>query len=179
MRIATSTVLLGAASASAATFQQNTQHVLGGGFDRVHEAMRPLAESFSGSLESFEKAFDGLDSKTKALWDEVKLLVPEGAFDHSKWFTKPKPHRKRHDWDHVVKGEEVQKLWVQDTEGESHREIDGRLNSYNLRVKSVDPKKLGVDTVKQYSGYLDDEENDKHLFYCKFDMLFSFISTAH
>jgi len=31
--------------------------------------------------------------------------------------------------------------------------------------KKVDPSKLGVDTVKQYSGYLDDEKNDKHLFY--------------
>jgi cathepsin A (carboxypeptidase C) len=41
------------------------------------------------------------------------------------------------------------------------------LEQYNLRGKKVDPSKLGVDTVKQYSGYLDDEANDKHLFYCK------------
>jgi cathepsin A (carboxypeptidase C) len=27
---------------------------------------------------------------------------------------------------------------------------------------------LGVDKVKQYSGYLDDEEEDKHLFYCEY-----------
>ena len=46
-------------------------------------------------------------------------------------------------------------------------EIDGKLETYNLRAKKVDPSKLGVDTVKQFSGYLDDEENDKHLFYCK------------
>lgn len=47
------------------------------------------------------------------------------------------------------------------------RAIDGKLEAYNLRAKRVDPSKLGVDTVKQYSGYLDDEKNDKHLFYCR------------
>ena len=26
----------------------------------------------------------------------------------------------------------------------------------------------GVDKVKQYSGYLDDDEEDKHLFYCEY-----------
>jgi cathepsin A (carboxypeptidase C) len=36
-----------------------------------------------------------------------------------------------------------------------------------MRVKKVDPAALGVDKVKQYSGYLDDEEEDKHLFYCE------------
>lgn len=169
MRLTTSTVLLGAASAaSAASFQQNAQHVLSGGFSRAQDAMRPFAETFANTRESFEEALKGMDSEAKALWDEIKLLIPEGAFDHSTWFSKPKPHRRRHDWDHVVKGEEVQKLWVQDTAGGNHREIDGRLEDFNLRVKSVDPSKLGIDTVKQYSGYLDDEANDKHLFYCEY-----------
>jgi hypothetical protein len=40
-------------------------------------------------------------------------------------------------------------------------------------VKAVDPSKLGVDPgVKQYSGYLDDNENDKHLFYCMLHLVF-------
>ena len=162
MRIATSTVLLGAASAvSAGSFQQK---VLGGS---VQESLKPLADSFGSTRESFENALKDMPSQAKALWDEIKLLVPEGAFDQSSWFSKPKPHRRRHDWDHVVKGEDLQKLWVQDADGESHRQVDGRLEDFNLRVKSVDPAKLGVDKVKQYSGYLDDEANDKHLFYCK------------
>lgn len=170
MRIATQAVVLGAASvASAASFQQNAQHVLSGGFDRAHDTMRPLAETFANTRESFEAALKGLDAQTKALWDEIKLLVPESAFDHSTWFSKPKPHRRRHDWDHVVKGEDLQNLWVRSSSGDSHREVDGRLEDYNLRVKSVDPSKLGVDSVKQYSGYLDDEANDKHLFYWFFE----------
>ncbi|GAB1320309.1 hypothetical protein MFIFM68171_10519 [Madurella fahalii] len=171
MRIAASTVLLGAASA--ASFQQQAQHVLSDGFGKVQEAMKPFADAFAESaarpIESFEETFGGMSAEAKALWDEIKLLVPDSAFEKPTWFSKPKPHRRRSDWDHVVKGADVQKLWVQDTDGESHREVGGRLEDFNLRVKSVDPSKLGVDSVKQYSGYLDDEANDKHLFYWFFE----------
>lgn len=174
MRIAASTVLLGAASA--ASFQQQAQHVLSGGFGRAQDAMKPLSDAFADAIadaagrpiESLEEAFGGMTAEAKALWDEIKLLVPESAFKTSELFSKPKPHRRRHDWDHVVKGADVQKVWVQGADGESHRQVDGRLENFNLRVKSVDPSKLNVDSVKQYSGYLDDEANDKHLFYCKF-----------
>jgi cathepsin A (carboxypeptidase C) len=165
MRIAASTVLLGAASA--ASFQQ---HVLSDGYGRASDAMKPIMDAFAdkaaNTLESLEDAFGAMSSQEKALWDEIKLLVPNAAFDLPS-LSKPKPHRRRHDWDHVVKGADVQKLWVQDADGESHREVGGRLEDFNLRVKSVDPSKLGVDSVKQFSGYLDDEANDKHLFYCK------------
>ncbi|KAL2260509.1 hypothetical protein VTK26DRAFT_5453 [Humicola hyalothermophila] len=171
MRIAASTVLLGAASA--ASFQQQAQQVLSGGFDRVNEAMKPISDAFadavSGPVESLEEAFGGMTAEAKALWDEIKLLVPDSALKHPTWLSKPKPHRRRTDWDHTVKGADVQKLWVQDADGESHRKVGGRLEDFNLRIKAVDPSKLGVDTVKQYSGYLDDEANDKHLFYWFFE----------
>lgn len=166
MRIAASTALL-VGAASAASFQHDSQHVLGGAYD----AVKPVTESFTSTkpLKSFEQALKGMTSEAKALWDEIKLLVPESAFNTGSWFSTPKPHKRRpdHTWDHVVKGAEVQKLWVQDSKGEKHRKVDGRLEDYNLRAKAVDPSKLGVDKVKQYSGYLDDEANDKHLFYCK------------
>ncbi|KAG7290774.1 hypothetical protein NEMBOFW57_000777 [Staphylotrichum longicolle] len=175
MRIAASTVLLGAASA--ASFQQQAQHVLSGGFGRAQDAMKPLSDAFADAIagaagrpiETLEEAFGGMTAEAKALWDEIKLLVPESAFKTSELFSKPKPHRRRHDWDHVVKGADVQKMWVQGANGESHRQVDGRLENFNLRVKSVDPSKLNVDSVKQYSGYLDDEANDKHLFYWFFE----------
>lgn len=170
MRIAASTVLLGAASA--ASFQQQAQQVLSGGFSDGPDAMRPISDSFADAaghtIENIEEAFSGMTAEAKALWDEIKLLVPESAFKNpSSWLSQPKPHRRRDDWNHVVKGADVQKLWVQGEDGQEHRQVDGRIEDYNLRVKSVDPAKLGVDTVKQFSGYLDDEANDKHLFYCK------------
>ncbi|KAJ4421271.1 hypothetical protein N0V85_000256 [Neurospora sp. IMI 360204] len=171
MRISASTVLLGAASAaSAASFQNQAQHVLADNFHKAHDAIKPVADSFAHTtLESFEEAFNGMNSQVKALWDEIKLLVPENAFDKPTWFSKPKAAKRRKDWDHVVKGADVQKLWVKDADGEKHREVGGQLDNFNLRVKSVDPSKLGVDKVKQYSGYLDDEANDKHLFYWFFE----------
>ncbi|KAB5557927.1 Alpha/Beta hydrolase protein [Coniochaeta sp. 2T2.1] len=168
MRIAASTALL-VGAASAASFQQQSQHVLGGAYD----AVKPVADSFSSNkpLKNFEETLKGMTSEANALWEEIKLLVPDKAFDVGSWFSTPKPHKRRpdHTWDHVVKGAEVQKLWVQDSNGESRRKVDGRLEDYNLRAKTVDPSKLGIDKVKQYSGYLDDEANDKHLFYWFFE----------
>jgi cathepsin A (carboxypeptidase C) len=82
----------------------------------------------------------------------------------------PKPHTRRpdHYWDSITRGVDLQSVWVENADGEKEREIDGKLEPYTLRSRAVDPSKLGVDPgVKQYSGYLDDDENDKHLFYCK------------
>ena len=109
-----------------------------------------------------------MTSEAKAVWDDVANMFPE-AMDKATYFSAPKPNTRKPDstWDYVVKGADVQNVWVNNAQGQKEREIDGKLDTYNLRAKKVDPSKLGVDTVKQYSGYLDDEENDKHLFYCK------------
>lgn len=61
------------------------------------------------------------------------------------------------DWNHVIQGSEVKLA----------KRFGGDLASYALRARKVDPSSLGVDKVKQYSGYLDDDANDKHLFYCE------------
>lgn len=53
------------------------------------------------------------------------------------------------DWDHVVNTAEFP--------------------SHQLRVKQPDPLKLGIDKVKQYSGYLDVDDGDKHFFYWFFE----------
>ena len=108
------------------------------------------------------------------MWDEVAMMFPE-SFNKASFFSPPKPHTRRADdeWDHIMRGEEVQSVWVTNANGEKERDLDGKLHNYNLRTKKVDPSVLGVDTVKQYSGYLDDEEEDKHLFYCKCPLLHS------
>lgn len=157
MRVATSTLLLGATTA---VFAQD-QKVLSGG-------------SIRKPLEHVGEAFGEMPAAAKGLWDEMSLLVP-GFFEKAaNLISHPKPHHRKSDseWDHVVKGADVQGMWVE-TDGTKHRKVDGALESYNLRAKNVDPSALGVDTVKQYSGYLDDEANDKHLFYCRLIRLFS------
>ena len=66
------------------------------------------------------------------------------------------------------KAGDIQSVWVENENGDKERELDGKLEAFDLRTKKVDPASLGVDPgVKQYSGYLDDNENDKHLFYCE------------
>jgi cathepsin A (carboxypeptidase C) len=158
-----SALALGAAS-TASAFQD--QQVLSGG------AKKPVIDSSSSSSESWmaplENLFGEITSEAKGIWDEVSLLMPDAveAFKQQAMRTNPKPATRRPDseWDHIVKGAEVHDLWIND---ESKSEVDSSLKTYNLRAKSVDPSKLGIDTVKQYSGYLDEEEEDKHLFYCE------------
>ena len=165
MRVSTSTLLLGAASAAVA---QHEQQVLGG----LHDTVQPIVDSAQSSVqatfESLEEAFGAIPAEAKGLWQELSLLVPGFMEKAQNMVSRPKAHQRKPDsaWDHVVKGADIQSMWVE-TDGVKHRKVDGSLEAYNLRAKKVDPSSLGVDKVKQYSGYLDDEANDKHLFYCK------------
>lgn len=155
MRFASSTLVLGATSAALAQEQQ----VLGG---------NSFSDSIRKPLDHIGEAFGEMPAAAKGLWDEMSLLVPGFYEKAANLVSYPKAHQRRPDsqWDHVVKGADVQSMWVE-TDGVKHRKVDGSLEAYNLRAKTVDPSELGVDKVKQYSGYLDDEANDKHLFYCK------------
>lgn len=156
MRLSTSALVLGAAS-SAVAFDQK---ILG-------DVKKPAIDL---DLKSWMNFGEEITAEAKAVWEEVSMLAPDAveAFKKQVLGTKPKKANRRPDnhWDHVVKGADVQAIWV-DKNNEKHRKVGGRLDNYNLRAKKVDPSKLGVDKVKQYSGYLDDEEQDKHLFYCK------------
>lgn len=157
-------LLLGAATVAAA---QAEQQVLDGGGRDLPLIVSNAAHDAKSWLT---REFGEMTTEAKALWDEISLLVPDATAVFNKILPpKPKKASRRPDsqWDHVVKGADVQSMWVE-TNGQKHRKVGGRLESYNLRAKKVDPSALGIDTVKQYSGYLDDEANDKHLFYCEY-----------
>ena len=163
MRFAASAVLVGAASASILSPLGGQQHVLG------DAAKKPLssgddAAAASSPFAAFKEAVKGMTVDAEALWEDVKLLIPD-AFEKSTFFSSPKKHTRRPDshWDHIVKGADVPAAFVTTAGGSKSHDS---LEAYNLRVKAVDPSGLGIDKVKQYSGYLDDDENDKHLFYC-------------
>jgi cathepsin A (carboxypeptidase C) len=167
MKLLASTLLLGATSAAIAPQQQILKNPIEAAAP-IKEGLKPVSDSWTTSMHSFSEALKGLTSEAQAAWDEVALHFPE-ALDKASFFSSPKPSNRKPDsaWDYVVKGADIQSVWVENADGEKEREIEGKLEMYNLRAKKVDPSKLGVDTVKQYSGYLDDEENDKHLFYCE------------
>lgn len=164
MRTALSAAAL-VGAASAINLQHDAQQVLGGATEKV----KGVASGWADKVKEYEAAFGSMTSEARALWDEIALLVPN-AYESIPSPPQPKKHVRRPDseWDFVTKGADVQALWTKaSAEEESRRLFGGDLESYKLRTKAVDPSKLGVDTVKQYSGYLDDEANDKHLFYCE------------
>ncbi|KAI1933008.1 carboxypeptidase C [Ophidiomyces ophidiicola] len=106
---------------------------------------------------------DMLDEAGKAHWADVKAALPDAKI--ADFFVKPQEHFRRPDseWNHIVRGSEMDAAFAGRNGAEN-------LNDYSLRVKVVDPKKLGVDpNVKQYSGYLDDNGSGKHLFFWFFE----------
>lgn len=114
-------------------------------------------------VDSVADAIKALPQATRDLWAEVEDMLPR-KLDQISIKSSPKKHTKRprSHWDFHVSGDEVSIM--------DDGKLDDDLAHYKLRGKKVDPSKLGVDPgVKQYSGYLDDEENDKHLFYWFFE----------
>jgi cathepsin A (carboxypeptidase C) len=182
MKLSTSAALaLGAAVSTAFAEQQvlgkgNHQHHL----NRPHIIQEPLDKPSSA-----EDLLSSIGSNVESAWEQVQNVVPDmealaGIKDDVLAALKaanglpPKKATKKPDsqWDYHVSGKDVQSEWVDSqVAGEpKHRAVGGRLENYKLRAKKVDPSVLGVDPdVKQYSGYLDDEENDKHLFYWFFE----------
>jgi len=157
MKVLATSLLLGVAAAAVSPKQQ------------VLQAPQEASSAWAKPLHNLQDALKSLTTEARAVWDEVSLLYPEEMAKAS-FFSAPKKHTRRpdHEWDHIVRGADVQKVWVENAAGKKEREIDGKLDTYDMRVKKVDPSELGVDPgVKQYSGYLDDNENDKHLFYCE------------
>lgn len=160
MKAIAAALLIGAASA-AVPVQQPMQ--------LPNNLAQEAKSAWSDQLANLEDILSTLTTEARAVWDEVALMYPEDMAAAT-FFSTPKKHTRRpdHEWDYHVKGEEVQSIWVNNEKGEKEREVDGKVGTYDLRVKTVDPSVLGVDPgVKQYSGYLDDNENDKHLFYCE------------
>lgn len=167
MKLLSSTLMLGAVSA-ATTQQHILKNPVADHQKPIEYAAKPVSGSSSSPIHDIWESMKDMPADARAIWDEVSLHFPE-AMSKASFISAPKPHTRKPDsaWDYVVKGADIQSVWVENADGEKERAIDGKLESYNLRAKKVDPAKLGVDTVKQYSGYLDDDENDKHLFYCE------------
>lgn len=153
MKVTCLTLFLGVASATIAGQQQVLQ--------------KPL-EVTNAWIESAQDSLDEITNEANSILDDFSDF-----FESSKRLASPKSYIRKpdHAWDYVISGADIQDSCVEYVEDldEEGNDSDGILNSYTLRTKSVDPLKLGIDKVKQYSGYLDDDENDKHLFYWFFE----------
>lgn len=158
-------------AASVAAVPSNQQKPLGDYLpkpERFLDQLKKPLDSSKAAFDELKQTLKGLSAETQQIWEEVSAMYPDD-FNPANLFSQPKPHKKRpdHEWDYIKKGDDLQNMFVTNEQGNKERAIDGHLSQYGLRTKKVDPKSLGVDKVKQYSGYLDDEETDKHLFYCK------------
>lgn len=136
---------------------------------------KPLTASsqstLSPSIAQISEHLDSLggDFTTEAItaWNKIAELYPEdtiSAVQAMLGMGKPKAGVTRKpdsDWDFIVQGDEVVSALGSNIEG--HEKLKGT----KLRIKK--PGNLGVDAgVKQYSGYLDVDDNQKHFFFCKF-----------
>lgn len=100
------------------------------------------------ATDALNVPIDNLSQDVKTLWSEMTLKFPNAVSSLEFW-SKPKPFTKKlNGWDFHVNNE--------------------NLPNHSLRVKKT-PESLGVDKVKQYSGYLDVEDEDKHFFYWFFE----------
>lgn len=120
-------------------FQDNSHSLL----DKAIEALGFDHSEVLGSLSE----------DLKKSWDEIPLRFPQEV-SNLQFVTKPKDPNAiftKKNWDFTVQSEDVE--------------------NYQLRVNKVkDPKILGIDPhVKQYTGYLDVEDEDKHFFYWFFE----------
>lgn len=156
MKLSQSLALLGATAALAAK-----QYPL-----QFLDDLAQIAEdAFSTHFHKLQQAYGDLTEEAQTAWEDVAKMFPEDmARVKSSLLSKPKKHTRRpdHKWDHIVRGKDI-------VVAESEETAKDKLHTYDLRVKKVDPSALQVDPgVKQYSGYLDDNEEDKHLFYCEY-----------
>lgn len=158
MRLLPAALLVGAASAAAPPVQQILQA----------PEKSTSTDSWSKPLHNLQEHLKSFTDDARKLWDEAYSEFSD-VMDQNPLLSLPKKHTRRPNshWDHIVRGADVQSVWTTNAKGEKEREIEGKLEAYDLRVKKTDPSVLGIDPgVKQYTGYLDDNENDKHLFYC-------------
>ena len=138
---------------------------------KVLQAPKEWTNTWSKQIGDLRSSFESLTSHGQSIWNEVASVFPD-ALNKTTFFIPPKKHTRRpaSHWDFITSGKDLQSVRLQNAQGERERMVDGQLAPYTLRTRAVDPSSLGVDrNVKQLSGYLDDHENDKHLFYWFFE----------
>ena len=178
MQLTSTQMLLGAllpGAAIASNAPQNGQQIVidskesASKLESIAQSAKHHVEDSGNYLRSAIDQFMTVDESIQTIWDHIAVNMPH-LVDKSGVLSSPKPHTRKqdHEWDYTVSGQEMQKSWIE-VEGVKRREVDGKLSNYNMRGKAVDPSSLGIDDVKQYSGYLDDDEEGKHLFYWFFE----------
>ncbi|GME89802.1 hypothetical protein B5S32_g1122 [[Candida] boidinii] len=129
---------------------QQQQQVLN--FDSMKDSLLANGKSlFEKAKDSFGALNEEITEDVKSAWNDMELLYPN-IVSNMMFKTSPKF-----------------KVTKKPTEFWDFHVEDEKFNDYKLRIKKTDPGALGVDHTKQYSGYLDVEEDDKHFFFWTFE----------
>ena len=135
---------------------ENTQQVLINNWDHVSSQYSQIVEALDlkkGDVlakltQYFSEPFGGIPQDAVKLWQDMFLEFPKQVSQLSFKTPAKKANKNLANFD----------FHVSDTKFPNHK----------LRVKST-PEDLGIDFVKQYTGYLDVEDEDKHFFYWFFE----------
>jgi len=150
VQVAQAVLAAGTICASAIPVGNGPQVVFGGNEDytRLSEMKNSLFAALHHKFDS--DAVDAVDELLTGLGKEDLAGLEETFFKQ-----KPK----------FFPGTDRTKAKSQDFEALS---LD-KYKEYSLRIKENKPEVLGLDTVKQYTGYLDVDDLDKHFFYWFFE----------
>lgn len=137
----------------------------------VQLTQTPLAEKVSQLSSQFSKYFSDLETEIlsvpqadrsllRSAWEELAKLSPSKQLEYFKRYESKFGVTKEH-MNNKFNSNEA----AADEDTVTLSQFEG----YSLTVAKTKPESLGLDTVKQYTGYLDVEALDKHFFYWFFE----------
>ncbi|EFR03546.1 carboxypeptidase Y [Nannizzia gypsea CBS 118893] len=109
-------------------------------------------------------AGDMLSDRYKNSLEDTRSAVPRDKIYHPSGTRMERKRKPDETWDNFIRGSDVKVSWI-GGKGEEPSDI----GEYEMRSKTVDPSTLGVDDVKQLSGYLDNNKDGQHLFFWFFE----------
>lgn len=150
---ATAFLVVSSANCNAFSFEQHVFSLSGVASDFLQSTFPSLLGNGKSLLEKVADHanvdIEDIPVAIQEQWAQMEKSTP-GLAQKYKLLSDPISHKRRPDstWDYLIKNEE-------------------NFPNHALRLKS--PDSLGLDTVKQFTGYLDIEDESKHLFFWFFE----------
>lgn len=126
-------------------------------YNHVKSEFKLLLKSFERKIEEAPKGDQGL---LRSAWKELGEISTSEQLEYLRRYKGKLSAQKSPVKDHAFA---IQK------EEQFETVLSDKFEGYSLSIAKTKPESLGLDTVKQYTGYLDVEALDKHFFYWFFE----------